>query len=796
MSRYFSAFLFVFLFVSVSSTVSFAQSASEIEFAKQLARQRGYSESQINEMVRKQQGGGTSGPIISNTPSVDRNAIVEMEQRQAYGVAGDGFVSMPAMDEDTTSQSAVYGHSIFRSRNLNFVPSYNIPTPANYKLSAGDEIVIDIWGAVVANISAVVSPDGSINIPDLGPVYIYGQTVAQAEKNLKGYLSKIYSGLNDESPDTYMKLSLGRIKSVTVNVLGDVAKPGSYTLPSLSSIASALYLAGGPTDLGTVRDIRLYRNNKLVSSLDVYDYIMTGNFGGNVRLEDNDVVIVGPYNSHVVVEGAVKRPMSYELKSGETLKELLEYSGGFAKDAYTGAVQVNRQKMDGAVEGPVSRTFNVDAHNFSQFKLMDGDTVSVRSNDMRFANKVTITGPVWRPGTYSIDDTLTNLKQLLVAAGGLREDAYLDKAYIARLGKERNKEQVSFSLKNVILGAENILLMPDDEINIFTVGELKPYQSITVGGEVNSPGEFEYREGMTLGDVILMAQGMTNAATLEKVDIARRIDVKSQPESVRHLSDTVAILMSFNLLKNPSHADTKLQPFDMVFIRKSVYYKPQEGITITGQVNYPGTYVVEKNTVRLSDIVKKAEGFNRDAYVPGAKLTRVLTIEEQQRLEVAMDIAKKHAEDSTTFDQMNVGDRFTIAIDLVAAMAAPGSDADIVLRAGDIISVPKYNNTVKISGGVLYPNTVSFKKSMGYKQYINGAGGYLKEAVKGKVYMVHMNGSVAAKGSREFKVQPGTEIIVPMRGKRDPMTATAIMSLATSATSLAAMVATIVNITK
>ena len=302
---------------------------------------------------------------------------------------------------------------------------------------------------------------------------------------------------------------------------------------------------------------------------------------------------------------------------------------------------------------------------------------------------------------------------------------------------------------------------------------------------------------MTLGDVILMARGTTNAATLEKVDIARRIDNKAQPENLSNLSDTIAVLMTYNLLKNPADADVKLEPFDMVFVRRSVFYKPQEGISIDGEVNYPGTYVVEKNTVRLSDVVKKAEGFNKDAYVEGAKLTRVLTPEEVQRLQIAMEIARKQADDSTTFEYMNVGDRFTIAIDLAQAVASPGSEADIVLRAGDIISVPKYNNTVKISGGVLYPNTVSYHKSMNFREYINGAGGYLKEAVKGKVYMVHMNGSVASKGSRNFVVKPGTEIVVPMRErKRNPQALAAIMGVATSTASLAAMVATIVSVTK
>lgn len=776
---------------------SVAQSSEDIEIAKQLARQRGYSEAQINEMVKKQQGGSSESSAVS--AAVNRNSTVSFDSRPAYGVAGsEGDVVVYSENEPAGEKtSTIFGHYIFRTKNLNFVPSYNIPTPENYKLSAGDELIIDLWGAVVKNIAAEISPEGSVYIPDLGPVYVYGQTIAQAEKNLKLQLSKIYSGLVGEDADTYLKLSLGKIKSVTVNVIGDVQKPGSYTLPSLSSIASVLYLAGGPNDLGSMRDIRLYRNNSLLATLDVYKYLMNGNFDANVRLEDNDAIMVVPYSNLVSLSGAVKRPMKYEIKDGETLSDLFAYGGGFATDAYLGSVQVDRVKPATVADGPASETFNVNADEFGTFKLKDGDSVVVRTLDGRFQNKVSIEGTVWRPGSYSLSDTLKTLKDLIICAGGLKEDAYLEKAYILRLGKERNKEQVSFCLKDVVLGVKDIELMPDDQVRIFDVNALKPDQRVSINGEVNRPGPFEYREGMTLGDIILMAGGITNAATLEKVEIARRISSSSRPEIIDNADDTIAVLLSYNLLKNPGDTDVELEPFDMIFIRRSIRYKPQEGITITGEVNYPGTYVVEKNTVRLSDVVKRAEGFNKDAYVKGAKLTRVLTKEELERLYLAMDIAKTQANDSTVFDLAQIGDRYTIAIDLEKAVANPGSDADVVLRENDIISVPKYNNTVKVSGGVLLPNTVSYNKGMGYKQYINGAGGFLKEAMRGKVYMVHMNGSVATKGSSNFVVLPGTEIVVPMKKeKKSSQALSTIMTAATSVTSLAAMVATIVSVTK
>lgn len=771
------------------SYCSYAQSAEDIELAKKLARQKGYSESQIEEMLNRQQSGAAASSSRKHSAAVDRNTSAAKVGKTAVRSGLDNAYNQ-------NDPSDVFGHYLFRSENLTFVPSYNIPTPENYKLSAGDELVIDLWGDVVKNISVEVSPEGSVYIPDLGPVYVYGYTVKQAEKMLKRYMAKIHSGLEGDEPDTFMNLSLGKIKSVTVNVVGDVMKPGTYTLPSLSSVVSVLYMAGGPDKLGSIREIKLYRNNRVVSVLDMYDYLMNGTVGADIKLEDNDAVMVVPYKNMVALSGAVKRPMLYEMKDGETLADLFRYGGGFAANAYPGAVQVDRKKMNGVADGPASEIFNVEAGEFASFELKDGDKISVRTVNGRFANKVSIEGAVWRPGEYSLDDNIGTLKQLIINVGGLRDDAYLERAYIERLGKNRNKEQVSFLLKDVILGASDIELKPDDHVRIFSLNELNPDQRIIIDGEVNNPGEYEYRKGMTLGDIILKANGLTKAATLERVEVARRISNLGEPESVENISDTIALVLSYNLLKNPGDVDVQLEPFDMVFVRRSLYYKPQEGIKIEGEVNYPGTYVVEKNTVRLSDIVARADGFNKDAYVKGAKLTRVLTEEELNRLHIAMDIARKQADDSTNFDIMNIGDRYTIAIDLEQAVANPGSDADIVLRKNDIITIPKYNNTVKISGGVLMPNTVTYVKGEGFKHYINSAGGYLKEAMKRKVYMVHMNGDVAPKGSANFKIQPGTEIVVPMKEKRDSQAMATVLSMATSVTSIAAMVAAIVNLTK
>ena len=791
--------LLLVLAMALTSGFATAQSASDIALAKQLAKQQGYSDAQIEAMMSQYNNGGKS-TSSATSQTVDRNAaaieqqqmMMQQQMQMAYGVAG-GQQQTPTQQQPKllTGAELIYGHNLFKNKNLNFVPSYNIPTPANYKLSAGDEVVIDIWGDAISNITATISPDGSVNIPNLGPVYLAGQSVEKAEKSLKSYLSKIYSGIAQEEPTTFVKLALGKTKTVTVNVVGDVEKPGSYTLPALSTIASAMYLAEGPNDLGTIRAINLYRNGKLVSSFDVYEFIAKGTFNGNVKLEDNDVISVAPYAGVVTVMGAVKRPMKYEVKPGETLDKVLAYAGGFSDAAFADKVHVDR-KVTGVQSGATGESFDVLVDKFASFEIKDGDVISVNVNAERFQNRVQVNGAVWYPGTYSIAEGTTTLKQLIQAAGGLRDDAHTDKGFIVRYGQNREKEQVSFNLQDVILGKVNIALAADDSVQIFSRDSLMPNLTVKIYGEVNAPknNTFEYREGMTIGDLILMAGGLNEAATLSKVEVARRMPKTGEADA----SDVVAEVLSYNLMKNPADADVKLQPFDIVFVRKDAGYKPQQAVTVEGEVNYPGTYVVEKSTVRLSDIINRASGFSKEAYVKGAKLTRTLTKEEFDRLKVAMQIAKKQVSDSTAVDSLEIGESYTIAIDLEKAMANPGSVADVILRVGDVISVPAYNSTVKISGAVLYPNTVAFDPKKNWNYYISNAGGVSKDGLKRKVYMVHMNGSVATKGDSNFKVQPGTEIIVPAKSKQEGgQSLAAIMGIATSTASLAAMVTTIIN---
>ena len=791
----FAAILFSFFCTAVS-----AQTQAEMEMIRQMAKQKGYSDAQIEEMMSKYTGGGSSASSMLDTTSVvDRNQMNPLLIRPE--TQNQMQLLMMQMQQDSLEKAnEIFGHSVFKSSAPNFLPSYNIPTPENYRLSAGDEVIIDVWGAVVTNIRATLSPEGSIAIPNLGPVYLNGQTVAQAEKSVKSYLSRIYSGIESDTPDTFVKLSLGKMRSVTVNVIGEVAVPGLYTMPALTTVSSAIYMAGGLTPIGTVRDIKIFRNGREIATFDLYKYMFSGSTEGDIRLEDNDLISVSSYEKVVWAAGAVKRPMRYEIIENENIGDLLKYSGGFAGNAYPNEVYVERVKYQDNGTGATSMMYTVSNDRFGSFFLEDGDSLSVRETDLRFANRVNIGGAVWRPGDYSLQENITTLDELIAAAGGLKEEAYLQRGYIVRYDSTRSRAQLSFSLQNVILGGDKIMLQPDDSVRIFFKDSLVQKRTVTVDGEVNKPGEFEYRYGMTLGDAVLMAGGLTDAATLERVEVARRI---AGGKENLNLKDTIAIILHYNLLSKPEDAETVLSPFDMVYIRRSAVYKPQQVITIEGQVNYPGSYAMEKNVVRLSDVVSKANGFNMDAYPQGATLTRVLTQEEMERLIIAKNIAKNQMQDSTasTFlDSMLVEDRYNIAINLDLAVQNPGSDYDVVLRDGDIIKVPKYNNTVRISGAVLYPNTVTYKPGANYKYYVSGGGGFSKEAIKRNTYMIHANGNVAIKGSPLFKVQPGTEIVVPEKSQDDRLLRTqrvsTIMGIATSTASLAAMVTSILNNTK
>ena len=792
--------IFALCLMVAAALPALAQTETEIQAAKAMARSYGYSNDEINQVMNRMNGTGgiNNGQVVNGaTNQMGYPAGQYIPGQTAYGTVAYPQTSNVAVPVGDITQpntmvmpiegrkapsSVIYGHDFFISDGLALIPSVNAPVPASYVLGPGDEVVIDIWGNSNANYTRTIGNDSAITIQGIGPIYIGGMTLADAEKHLKSKLSTLYSGLRGAG--TYLRISIGKIRGVTVYVLGEVYTPGVYTLPSLSSIATAIYMAGGIMQYGSVRNICLYRQNELKGTFDLYDYIFKGKYDTNLRLQDGDVISVASSGNLASVGGALNRfDLKYEMKDGETVQDLINYAGGFTVNAHKDLVHIDR------INGPVGESFDVAKADFGTFPVCAGDSLFVSSFTVQYGNRVHITGSVNHPGPYSISDNLRTLRQLINAAGGVKEGTYQARGYISRKDADLKPVIVSFSIDDVIAGRSDIDLVREDSVRVFSVIELQDSVIVSVQGEVNMPGDFEYRQGLTLGDVILMAGGLTDGGDLANVEIATR--GREEKGAVKH----------FNLVADPSGNDEILYPYDMVFIRTKVNYRELQTVTVTGEVKYPGTYAIEKNSVRLSDVISRASGFTDDAYVKGATLKRLMTDEEIAKQELAMDIARNQTAnpmDTTILDVKKIGETFTIGIDLNEAVRKPGSYADIILRSGDIIDVPQMNNTVKISGGVYFPNTVAYNPSYSWRDYVDKAGGFVKGARKTKTYAIYMDGSAAVRGSSKFKMEPGMEIVVPQITETEgrKISLAEVASLTSSVSSIAYMAAILINLLK
>ena len=693
----------------------------------------------------------------------------------------------------------VFGRDIFNNKELTFEPNMNIATPQDYRLGAGDVVYVDVWGASQETFESTVSPDGTIQIDGYGPVEVGGLSVAQANTKLKSTLGSRYSS-------SKIRLTVGQTKTIRINVMGEVEYPGTYTLSAFATVFHALYMAGGTNDIGTLRNIKVYRRNKLVSTVDIYDYILNGKLTGNIKLADNDVIVVSPYDCLVKITGKVKRPMFYEMKNSESVKTLIDYAGGFKGDAYKKAVKLFRKS------GATYSAYHVEEFDMNSFKLNDEDSVSVDSVLARYANMAEVRGAVFRPGMYQIDGTLNSVRTLIERADGLTEDAIQTRGIIHRLKEDRTLEVISVDLKAVLEGTvADIPLRSEDVLYVASRKEQMTAQTITIHGEVMYPGIYQYAEKETLEDFVLQAGGLTEAASLVKVDVARRIVVNNATTS----NDTIAHVFTFALNENyqiKGDSAFTLMPFDEVYIRKSPGYQEQQNVTIEGEVLFGGTYTLSKKDERLSDLIKRAGGVTDLAYVKGARLLRKVTELERKRMEEVAKMQREQKEQvmieqalksgRSTADLKTYADNYKyeipetypVGIELEKALANPGSDADLVLREGDRLIVPLYNGTVKINGEVMYPNTVGFKSGKKVKYYINQAGGFSNQAKKSQTYIIYMNGDVA-KVTGSTKVQPGCEIVVPAK-TMNKMTTTETIALASGTASIATMIATLVNIMK
>lgn len=690
----------------------------------------------------------------------------------------------------------VFGRNIFNNKNLSFEPNMNIATPQNYRLGPGDAVFIDIYGASQKTIECTVSPDGYVTIDGYGPVEVSGLTVSQANAKLRSTLGSRYSS-------SQIKLTVGETRSIMVNVMGEVKAPGTYTLSAFATVFHALYMAGGTNDLGTLRNIKVYRNNRLVTVVDIYDYMLNGKLTGNVRLADNDVIVVGPYDCLVNLTGKVKRPMWYEMKKNESVGSLLKYAGGFTGDAYTKSVRVVRKT------GKEYSVYNVDEFDMSSFQVSDEDSVSVDSILDRYSNMVEIKGAVFRPGMYQVGGEINSVRSLLEHADGLREEAFTARAVMHRMKKDRTLEVVPVDVEGIIDGkVADVPLQPNDVLFIPTKQEMMEEQTITIHGEVNYPGIYKYASNETLEDFVLQAGGLKNSASTVKVDVARRV---MNPKALTN--DSISAYTYSFALKDGFVIDGTpgfhLMPFDEVYVRKSPGFSKQQNVVVDGEVMFSGTYTLQRKNTRLSDVIKAAGGVNDRGYAAGATLVRKINESERKRLEAARKMALEQYEqvaaeeaaktgksvditNSERIKKFQIEDTYSVGIELDKAIANPGSDADIVLREGDRIVVPQYTGTVKINGEVMYPNTVGFVKGKKASYYIDQAGGFNNKAKRGQTYIIYMNGMVA-KVSHNAKPMPGCEIVVPAKATTK-MSIAETMTIGTSVASIATMIATLANI--
>ena len=688
------------------------------------------------------------------------------------------------MAEREKNRRRVFGRDIFNNKNLTFEPNMNIATPQNYRLGPGDAVIIDIYGASQKTINATVSPDGDVTIEGFGPVQVSGLSISQANARLRSQLGSRYSS-------SKVRLTLGQTRTITVNVMGEVVAPGTYTLSAFASVFHALYMAGGTNDLGTMRNIKIYRANKLVSTVDIYDYILNGKLTGNVRLADNDVIVVGPYDCLVNIVGKVKRPMYYEMKKNESLESLLKYSGGFAGDAYRKTVRVIRKT------GREYSVYNVGEFDTSSFTIADGDSVTVDSILQRFDNMVEVKGAVFRPGKYQVGGDINSVRTLIEHAEGLTENAFGAHGVMHRMKADRTLEAMSIDIDGIMKGSvADVVLKENDVLFVPTKSETQTQRTITIHGEVQYPGVYQYADNESLEDFVLQAGGLKDAASTVKVDVARRVTNPSATSTDGTVSQTFSFALKDGFVVDGTPGFT-LQPYDEVYVRRSPAYSEQKNIYLEGNVMFAGTYTLTSKSERLSDAIKKAGGLNSYAYVPGARLERVITADERVRMEKMLRMARSQsgAKDSIDINKLDLGNTYSVGIQLDKALKEPGGDADIVLREGDRIIVPEYNGTVKVSGDVMYPNTVAYEKGKNGSFYINQAGGWGNRAKKSHAYVIYMNGTMA-KMNHSTKIMPGCEIVVPSKPESSGKTLAEWLAIGTSTASVATMIATIVNLVK
>lgn len=795
--------LFLTLF---TATVNFAQSMSDeavMEYVKDGVKQgktqkqlyqelliKGVTKEQLLRIKEKYEQQQSEAKTIKGNADVDTQRV-NPERRDDVASAQDDNKQQAAPEGGIQ----VFGRDIFRNSDLTFEPSMNIATPTDYRLGPGDQVVIEVWGASEANITQKVTPDGYISIPDIGPVAVNGLTVQAASERIRGKLSKIYSGMKTANVDlsTNVKVSLGQIRTIQVNIMGEVARPGTYALSSFSTVFHALYKAGGISELGSLRNIKVVRGGRTVATVDVYDYIINGRSHSDIRLQEGDVILASPYDALVLIQGKIKRPMYYEMKSSESVLTLINYAGGFTNDAYSSAVTVERNN------NKEKTICTVDDMNYGVFKVKDGDIVSIGAILDRYDNRVEIKGAVYRPGFYAMGNDISTVRDLIQKADGLLDDAFTNRAVLHRENPDKTLEVISVNTKGILNGTEpDILLQKNDILFIPSIYDLEAKGTLEIVGEVFSPGVFPYAANTKLEDLIIMAGGLTEAASTVRVDVTRRLNDAKSTKKTKDISKTFSFSVKdgFVVEGEPGFI---LEPYDQVFVRRSPGYSQKINVTINGEVEFEGSYALNVRNERLSDVIKQAGGLTEFAYLEGARLERQLTYEEylQAKELMAMITSNNKVEGNDSIVVPEVTRTYPVGIDLVEIMKNPHSEIDPVLQDGDVVIIPQLMTTVSVSGSVRKPNTVVYNPTMKLKDYISEAGGYAERARKSGTFILYPNGHIKelGKSASAKEIIGGSKIIVPQKAKSQWNIGTTLSTVTTSV-SMLAVIASLVNTLK
>ncbi len=779
-TRFLSLFFSTLLMLCGANSLM-AQDPSQMQMIE------GMSATEIAELQKMQ--------MQDNTASSSEGIIDDKNDRlRQY----DSTLTTSGQISTDTPPSTVFGNEMFSVENLTFAPSLSIPTPRNYIISTGDELIIVLWGVTEAEYQLTVTAEGDVIIPSIGVIHVAGLTIEAAEKRLRQKFMSAVEGLAQGT--VQIKITLGDIRSITVNIVGEARVPGTYTLPSLASVFNALYVAGGVNSIGSLRDIKLYRAGKLVSTLDVYDYLLNGASEVDQRLEDNDLIVISPYSDIVEITGNVRRPKTYELKRDERLTDLIELAGGFAGDAYQKYINITRKGG-----GKQLTMHTVAQEDFETFALMDKDVVTVGEVVDKFSNRATIEGAVWRPGNYEISDKMATVGDLVNVAEGLSEDAFGGRAMLLRRRADMSLETIPVNIAKILMGtAPDVPLQKEDVLTVTSYDDMREGQTISVRGEVNDPHIIPYSDGVTLEDVIVMAKGLKNSASMARIEVARVYSNAKDTIAPERRAEVFSFPVPEDLTLEGKAADFTLAPYDIVFVRRTPGYTRPRIVTVTGEVNFSGEYAMETTIDKLSDLITAAGGLTAQAYAKGASLQRKFTAEDSVKnsalmsLEIAENVAASRAVEDETIEvyekqleleggrKLKVGDLYMVGIDLVAAMNDPNGVANLTLKEGDMLLIPTYTNTITISGAVYYPTTLTYDPKLTVREYIERAGGYSEDARR-KPFIVEMNGTVLSVRPGQ-KVPPGSQIVIPSKPYTKPIDAQGWVGISASLVSMAAMV--------